>query len=193
LIAHIERWSFGILVGHDASGIVGSHIPFLVERSARGVLLQGHLARPNPQIAGLARGSEALAIFPGPDAYISPTWYAAGPSVPTWNYVAVHAYGAVCVKEGDAWLRPFLRRLAERHEAGNPRPWRLDDLPEDYLAQMLKGIVGFEIAVDRLEGKWKLSQNRPEEDRPRIIAALEERNDPGGMAIARLMRERRPL
>jgi transcriptional regulator len=193
LIAHIERWSFGLLVSHGPSGIIASHIPFLLERKAQQLFVQGHLARPNPQVAGLAAGGEALAVFSGPDAYISPSWYATGPAVPTWNYVSVHAYGEVSVKEGEAWLLPFLRRLSERHEGGSLCPWRLDALPEDYLAHMLKGIVGFEIAVSRLEGKWKLSQNRPAEDHPRIIAALEEQGDAAAMAIAQMMRKREPL
>ncbi len=172
---------------------MASHIPFLVARDGERLCLQGHLARPNPQGIALQSGGEVLAIFPGPDAYISPSWYAKGPSVPTWNYAAVHAYGRVSLKEDEVWLSSFLRRLVLRHEAGNRAPWRFEDLPEDYLRQMLAGIVGFEIAVDRLEGKWKLSQNRPAEDRPRIIAALEERGDAAGVAIARLMREREAL
>jgi transcriptional regulator len=190
LLAHIERWNFGLLVSNGACGLVASHIPFLLARAGERLLLQGHLARPNPQGAELAAGAEVLAIFPGSHTYISPSWYAKGPNVPTWNYVTVHAYGRVCLKEDEAWLRPFLRALALRHEAGSRAPWLLDDLPEDYLRRMLAGIVGFEIAVSRLEGKWKLSQNRPREDRPRIIAALEERGDGDSLAIARLMRER---
>ena len=133
-----------------------------------------------------------LAIFSGPHAYISPSWYAGGPSVPTWNYVDVHAYGSVRLVEDRDWLRGLLRRLTERHEAGNPAPWRMQDLPEAYLAGMLEGIVGFDIAVTRLEGKYKLSQNRPAADRPRVIAALERQGDAGSLAVAQLMREREP-
>ena len=114
-----------------------------------------------------------LTIFHGPHAYISPSWYASGPSVPTWNYVDVHAYGTVRLVEDADWLRQLLRRLSERHEARSPVPWRMQDLPETYLKGMLKGIIGLDIAVTRLEGKYKLSQNRPAADRPRVIAALE--------------------
>jgi transcriptional regulator len=192
LIGHIERHDFGLLVSHGAAGIVASHIPFLVERQGEELHLLGHLARPNPQVEELRRGEEALAIFTGPHAYISPGWYAGGPSVPTWNYVDVHAYGTLRLIEEGAWLRRFLCRLTDRHEAANPVPWRMQELPEAYLDGMLKGIVGLDITVTRLEGKYKLSQNRPAVDRPRVIAALEHRADADALAVARLMREREP-
>jgi len=192
LIAHIERYDFGLLVTHGAGGMVASHVPFLIERRDHGVILQGHLARPNPQLADLAAGAEALAIFTGPHAYISPGWYEAGPAVPTWNYADIHAYGAARTIEDPDWLSGFLRRLSDRHEAREAEPWRMQELPERYLAGMLKGIVGFEIAVARLEGKFKLSQNRPAADRPRIIAALEAQRDPDSAGVAHLMREREP-
>jgi transcriptional regulator len=192
LVAHIERHDFGLLVSHGAAGLVASHIPFLVERHNEELHLLGHLARPNPQVAGLGEDGGVLAIFSGPHTYISPTWYADGPSVPTWNYVDVHAYGKVQLVENDDWLRRLLRRLSDRHEAGNPAPWRMQDLPEAYLSGMLKGIIGLEITVTRQEGKFKLSQNRPAVDRPRVIAALERRGDVDALAVAGLMREREP-
>jgi transcriptional regulator len=172
---------------------VASHIPFLIERDGERLHLHGHLARPNPQVSDLARGGEVLAIFHGPHAYISPNWYATGPSVPTWNYVDVHAYGTVQLVEDDKWLRRFLVRLSERHEARNPVAWRMQDLPDAYVETMLKGIIGFEIAVTRLEGKYKLSQNRPAADRPGVIAALESQTDPESHAVGRLMRDREPV
>ena len=193
LVEHIERYDFGLLVSHGAAGLVASHIPFLIERDRDKLHLHGHLARPNPQVGDLAQGGEVLAIFSGPHAYISPNWYATGPSVPTWNYVDVHAYGTVSVIEDVDWLRGLVRRLSERHEAHNPVPWRMQDLPEAYLEGMLKGIVGLDIAVTRLEGKYKLSQNRPAADRPLVIAALKRRNDADSLAVARLMREREPV
>jgi transcriptional regulator len=198
LIAHIERHEFGLLV---SSGIrqgdnpepIASQIPFLVVRGNRGLLLQGHIARANPQVADLANGLEVLAIFPGPHAYISPSWYAAGPAVPTWNYASVHAYGTACAIEDRDWLWDMLDRLSRRHEAREAVPWRMRDLPTAYLESMLGGIVGVEIAVSRVEGKFKLSQNRPAGDRPRIVAALERRaDDEGSREIAALMREREP-
>jgi transcriptional regulator len=190
LLDHIEQNDFALLVSHGPAGLVASHIPFLIERDGEHVRLQGHLARPNPQVAVLAQGGEVLAIFGGPHAYVSPSWYATGPSVPTWNYVDVHVYGRVRLVEDEGWLRDLLSRLSQRHEAGNPEPWQMEELPEHYLRGMLKGVIGFEIAVTRLEGKYKLSQNRPAADRPRVIAALEQRGDAGATGVARLMRER---
>ena len=190
LINHIQRYDFGLLVTDGAAGLVASHIPFLIERAGDQLHLHGHLARPNPQVADLAKGGEVLAIFHGPHAYISPNWYATGPSVPTWNYADVHAYGTVQLVDNEEWLRGFLVRLSERHEARNPIAWRMQDLPDTYVETMLKGIIGLDIAVSRLEGKYKLSQNRPASDRPRVIAALEDRGDADSQAVARLMRER---
>jgi len=193
LIAHIEQYEFGLLVSHGAAGLVASHIPFLVERDGSVLHLHGHLARPNPQVGDLARAGEVLTLFHGPHAYVSPRWYTAGPSVPTWNYVDVHAYGTVRLVDDDNWLRRFLHRLSERHEARNPDPWRMQDLPEAYLQGMLKGIIGLDITVARLEGKYKLSQNRPVADRPGIIAALEAQGDADAGAVARLMRVREAM
>ena len=192
LRAHIERHDFGLLVSHGAAGLVSSHIPFLVDHHGEELHLLGHLARPNPQVEDLRQGGEVLAVFSGPHAYVSPSWYAAGPAVPTWNYADVHAYGTVRLVEDDGWLRQLVRRLSERHEAGNPAPWRMQDLPEPYLQGMLKGIVGLDIAVTRLEGKYKLSQNRPAVDRPRVVAALERRSDDDALGVAALMRKREP-
>jgi len=193
LTEHIDRHDFGLLVSHGPAGLVASHIPFLMERDGDEVHLHGHLARPNPQVGDLDRGGEVLVIFGGPHAYISPSWYEDGPSVPTWNYADVHAYGTARLVEDADWLRDLLIRLSERHEAGNRRPWRMQSLPESYVEAMLKGIVGLDIAVTRLEGKYKLGQNRPAGDRPRVIAALESRGDDDAIAIARLMRERQPV
>lgn len=190
LIAHIERYDFATLASHDKTGLQASRVPFVLRQEGAALLLQGHLARANPQVAQLAAGGEVLAVFTGPHAYVSPSWYQAGPSVPTWNYADVHAYGAVRLVAEGAWLRDLLGRLSERHERRNPTPWRMADQPADYLAMMLKGIIGFEIAVTRLEGKYKLSQNRPAGDRPRVIAALEQRGDEEARAVARLMRDR---
>ena len=192
LIAHIERHDFGLLISHGPAGLVASHIPFLVEREDDGLHLVGHLARPNPQVAELSDGGEVLAIFSGPHAYISPGWYASGPAVPTWNYVDVHAYGTLRLIDDVDWLRMVLRRLSDRHEARSAEPWKMQDLPEPYVSGMMKGIIGLDIAVGRLEGKYKLSQNRPAADRPRIAAALEARGDADAVGVARLMREREP-
>ena len=197
LIAHVERHDFGLLISHGPSGLVASHIPFLVERTGDELHLHGHLARPNPQVSDLAgpgrtAAGEVLTIFSGPHAYISPNWYASGPAVPTWNYVDVHAYGSLRLIEDGEWLRRLLSRLSDRHEARSPEPWRMQDLPEAYMSGMLRGIIGLDIAITRLEGKYKLSQNRPAADRPRIATALEAQDDADAVAVARLMRQREP-
>jgi transcriptional regulator len=150
----------------------------------------GHLARPNPQCADLMAGGDALVVFAGPHAYISPSWYGAQPAVPTWNYASVHAYGAARAINDKDWLAELLRRLSERHEAPEATPWRMQDQPAAFLSGMLNGIVGFEIAISRLEGKFKLSQNRPAADRPLIVAALEARGNADSQGVAQLMRDR---
>jgi transcriptional regulator len=190
LIAHIERHDFALLVSHGAGGLIASHIPFLVERQGDDLHLLGHLARPNPQVADLSEGGEVLTIFSGPHAYISPRWYQSGPAVPTWNYADVHAYGTVKLIDDSGWLQCFLDRLSQRHEAGSDRPWRIEDQPGSYIAGMVKGVVGLDVAVTRLEGKFKLSQNRPAGDRPRIVAALTAGGDAEAGAVAKLMQKR---
>jgi transcriptional regulator len=190
LAAHLERHDFALLVSHGRSGLIASHIPVLVEQDGSSLHVLGHLARPNPQIADLVEDAEVLTIFAGPHAYVSPSWYQGGPAVPTWNYADVHVYGRVRLIEDKEWLRGLVRRLTDRHEAGSPEPWRMQDLPERFLQGMLNGIVGFDIAVSRVEGKYKLSQNRPAADRPRIVAALEACGEADAVGVAQLMRER---
>jgi transcriptional regulator len=190
LVAHIEQHDFGLLVTQGSAGLIASQIPFLIERRGGNLYLEGHIALANPQGADLDGAAEALAIFAGPHAYISPGWYQAGPAVPTWNYATVHAYGAARRIADPDWLRDLVGRLSQRHEAREAAPWRMEALPSPYVAAMLTGIVGIEIAVSRLEGKFKLSQNRPAADRPRIIAALERREDAESRALAQLMRGR---
>ena len=156
------------LVTTDADGLAANHIPMLIdmEPSPLGTLV-GHVARGNPvwRSAGIA----ALVIFTGPEHYISPSWYPAkqehGRVVPTWNYAAVHAYGKLQIHQDPAWLLRLVTRLTETHEAQFERPWAVADAPAEYIDGLLKGIVGIEIKIERLEGKWKMGQNRSEEDR----------------------------
>ncbi len=164
LISHIEDHEFGLLVSNgarqgDNPELIASQIPFLVARSDRGLLLQGHIARANPQAADLDHGAEVLAIFPGPHAYISPSWYAAGPAVPTWNYASVHAYGTARAIGDREWLRDLVDRLSQRHEAREAAPWRMRDLPAAYLESMLGGIVGDR---DRRQPSRRKIQAEPE-------------------------------
>jgi transcriptional regulator len=177
----IRRIGLATLVTQTADGLIASHVPMLLdpEPAPYGTLI-GHLARPNPQARGTV--GEALAIFQGLDAYITPSWYATkqqnGKVVPTWNYVAIHAYGAVEFFSDAGRLRDVVTRLTERHEGGRAQPWAVTDAPRDFIDGMLKGIVGFAMPIARLEGKWKMSQNRPAEDRAGVISGLEAEQRP---------------
>jgi transcriptional regulator len=185
LARFIEANAFASLVSHGAGGLQVSHVPLLAERADDGKLrLLGHVARANEHWKGLESATEVLAIFHGPHAYVSPTWYASHPSVPTWNYAVVHAHGKARLMD-EAELHELLMRLSSTYEAPNPKPWRMSELPAPYVDGMLKMIVGFEIEVERLEGKFKLSQNRPA-DAPRVAEALEAQ---GEAPVAALMRE----
>jgi transcriptional regulator len=138
--------------------------------------LRGHLARPNPQWRDIRDDVEPLVIADGPDAYVSPSWYPskrrAGREVPTWDYATVHAYGSVAVRHEPEWLEAVVRRLTDRHESRFPHPWSVDDAPGDYIATMLRAIVGIELRIGRLEAKRKLSQNRSDEDMAGVVAGL---------------------
>ena len=184
----IRDHNFGILVTAGAGGMIASHIPFLydAEDGPNGTLW-AHLARGNQQLKDLGAGQEALAIFEGPHGYITPRWYATHPAVPTWNYSIVHAYGTAEPIEDVVELERLVARLADRHEAGAETPWRLADQPEKYRQGMLRGISGFAIRVTRLEGKFKLSQNRDATDRARVIAGLRAE---GSTELADLMAKR---
>jgi transcriptional regulator len=172
----IRRARLATLVTLTPDGLIASHVPMLIdpEPAPYGTLL-GHLARPNPQARGAI--GEALAIFLGPDAYITPSWYATkratGKVVPTWNYVAIHAYGTAEFFQDRERLRDVVTRLTEREEGSRPAPWAVTDAPADFIDGMLNGIVGFALPIARLEGKWKMSQNRPAEDRAGVIEGLE--------------------
>ncbi len=187
----IERNSFATLISAGEDGLIASHLPFMYRREAgpHGTLLC-HLARPNPQVAHLKAGREVLIVFAGPHAYVSPSWYAKKPAVPTWNYVAVHAYGTPRAIEDSAELIALVGALSELHEGGRAAPWRLADEPADYIKGMVRGIIGFAVPVARLQGKFKLSQNRDAVDRSRVIAALRGDNDQGAHDIASLMERR---
>jgi transcriptional regulator len=165
------------VVSQGEGGLVASHLPLLLEAGEGEYgTLYGHLAKANPQWRDLAAGAEALVIFQGPDAYISPAWYAAkaehGKVVPTWNYIAVHAYGQAQVFDDAERLLALVSRLSDRHEAGRAQPWTVDEAPRDYLNSMLRAIVGFALPIQRLEGKWKLGQNRSAADQTGVREGL---------------------
>jgi transcriptional regulator len=170
----IDDHGFALLVSNTTEGVVATHLPIMLDR-ARGPqgTLVAHLARANPHARSLD-GAEVLAVFQGPHGYISPSWYGQHPSVPTWNYAAVHAYGRAQVIEDPARLDAMVRALVRQYESGRDKPWSADGLPPNYMTGMLRGIVGLEIEIARLEGKLKLSQNRNAADRKSVIAALNE-------------------
>ena len=165
------------LVSSTSGGLVGSIVPLLVDRDRghHGTLV-GHLARANRHWRDLTPGAESMAIFAGPDAYVSPSWYATkqetGKVVPTWNYVAVHAYGELVVHDDAAWVEALVRRLTDAQEAEREDPWSVDDTPADFVRAQLRAIVGIELPISRIEGKRKLSQNRPAADVAGVVAGL---------------------
>ncbi len=185
----IELYSFGLLVSQVDALPFATHLPFLLDRKAGpyGALI-GHVARANPQWRE-AGGQTALAIFSGPHAYISPTWYEAEQVVPTWNYTAVHAYGRIQVVEDQNALRGIVQKTVRVYESVMPRPWSFDG-SGTFAKRMLAQIVGFRIEIDKIEGKWKLNQNQPVERREKVVRALQEsRNDENAVAVAALMRQ----
>jgi transcriptional regulator len=184
----IERYSFATLVSLGSDGLEASHLPLLVDREVgtHGMIL-GHMARANWQWKRAA-GQEVLAIFAGPHAYISPQWYEATEVVPTWNYVAVHAYGRLELIDDEAEVLRLLDRTVQIYEAGQPQPWRMNE-PAEFVERLVKQIVAFRIPITRLEGKWKLNQNRPAEQRQKVIAKLEQQGDENATQIANLMKD----
>jgi transcriptional regulator len=165
------------LVTQTAAGLDANHVPLrlLAEPAPFGVL-RGHVARVNPIWTDVAAGSQVLAIFQGPDAYVTPSWYPtkaeSGKAVPTWNYAVAHAYGTLRIVDDPAWLLAELAALTAQSEAGFPEPWRVSDAPADYIEKMLAAVVGIEIVMTRLVGKWKTSQNQPPRNRAGVAQGL---------------------
>ncbi|OCX22637.1 FMN-binding negative transcriptional regulator [Pseudomonas graminis] len=193
----IEGTRLATLVTFDETGLQASHIPLLLEptQGPHGTLY-GHLAKANPQWKALETGAQALLIFQGADAYISSSFYAAkaehGKVVPTWNYLAVHAYGRADVFTDPARLLRIVNGLTDKHEASRAEPWAVSDAPADYIEKMLNGIVGFAIPVERLEGKRKLNQNRSAADIAGVSKGLALSQDPSDQKIAQLMNQGAP-
>lgn len=191
LHAAIRAARLATLVTATDDGPFATHLPMLLdpEPAPFGTLV-GHIARANPH-ARMAPGTKALVIFNGPDAYVTPSWYETkretGKVVPTWNYVAVHAMGEVALFDEPEALLGVVRALTERHEGRRAEPWHVSDAPDAFIASQLKGIVGLRVPIARLEGKWKLSQNRPEGERVQVRAELAQSADPADRAVAILM------
>jgi transcriptional regulator len=185
--ALIRDYPLGLLISAGAGGLMANPIPFLLDsgRTNPGVL-RCHLARANPQWRELTGVDECMAVFQGPQSYVTPSWYAAkretGKVVPTWNYATVHVWGRPSVIEDAAWLRCQIDGLTALQEGRRTPPWSVSDAPDDFIAAQVKGIVGVEILISRIEGKWKVSQNRPENDRAGVVNGLTGEGDTAGMA-----------
>jgi transcriptional regulator len=188
----IRAHPLATLVMLTPGGLDANHIPFEIDPDpAPFGTLRGHVARANP-LWRTVSDVEALAVFQGPDLYVSPSWYVTkqetGKVVPTWNYAVVHAHGPLRVIDDRAWLRAFVETLTNRHEAGRRDPWKVTDAPADYVDSMVTAIVGIEIPITKLIGKWKVSQNRPEQDRAGVVEGLRRDGGDSASAMARLVR-----
>ncbi len=181
ILALIRDNSFGLLVTHGGRGIEASHIPFLLRPAGEGFVLAAHFAAGNPQCDAL--GGEALAVFSGPHAYISPGWYEAQPSVPTWDFAAVHVTGRLDPVTDPAEIATDLQSLA----AADPKNFQIDALPEIYRAKMIQGIRAFRITPTKVEAQWKMSQNRNAADRKSVVAALQAQADGMSQQVAALI------
>lgn len=185
----IETYSFGTLVTVAGEEPIATRLPLILDRtSGRHGKLLGHVARANPQWRSFDGNRQCLVMFDGPHAYVSPSWYATSPAVPTWNYATVHVYGIPRPIQDAEQLSALVDRLARVYEAGMAQPW-LGALPADFKASMLTAIVGFSVEIDRIEGKFKMGQNRPVEDRIGTVARLEASSDPVAHALAALTRK----
>lgn len=192
LAQFMAEHSFATVITQHAGSPFASHLPLLHERNlgSHGKLI-GHLAKANPQWQAAAdqpEGIPVLAIFHGPHTYISPTWYAEPNTVPTWNYVAVHATGRLRLIQDNQRLLQLLTTTVNHYESSQPQPWRIEDQDQTFLEKLLGGIVGFEITIDQLEGKWKLNQNQSEARRERVREVLEQSARVEDQLVAKLMR-----
>jgi transcriptional regulator len=196
LLAIIRAHPLGLLISVGADGLQANPVPFTLATDAAGKdLLRAHLARPNPQWRALIEAPEVLVAFQASGHYVTPSWYATkretGKVVPTWNYVHVQVKGRASVREDEGFLRAQIAALTGDHEAARAEPWAVGDAPEPFIAAQMRGIVGIEIAVEAISGKFKLSQNRPEADFAGVIEGLAAEPDPEGPAMASFIEARR--
>ncbi len=197
LHAQILHSGLATLITVGADGPIVSQLPMLLDPQAPPYgMLTGHLSKANPQWKDSDFGKPAIAMFMGPDAYVSPNWYPSkaehGKAVPTWNYSLIYVRGTIETFAGADELRAHVTALTERFERGLADPWKVSDAPEDYLQRQFKGIVGLRLTIDAIEGKAKLSQNRTEADRDSVAAALGASERPNDRAVASLMKQRSP-
>jgi len=188
----VHAYPFATVVISSPTDLTANHLPLEWVGEAS---LHGHVARGNE--LAQADGAEVLVIFQGPDGYVSPNWYPSkhetGREVPTWNYAVVHVHGRLRVVEDPAWLRTLLERLTDRHEASQPQPWRVTDAPADHTDKLLRAIVGLDITIDRIEGKFKLSQNHPAANRAGVVDGLRQRGHRHDAALADMMIDTKEL
>ncbi|MEO0435695.1 MAG: FMN-binding negative transcriptional regulator [Pseudomonadota bacterium] len=183
----IEAHPLGLLICNDSTGrLAANSIPFTIRRDLGELgTLRAHIARANPQWSELKKGRECLTIFQGEEAYVSPNWYPTkqkhGKVVPTWNYVTVQVWGTPLVIDDPDWLRAQIDEMTDRQEASQVKPWAVGDAPAEFTSSMIRGIVGIELAIREIKGKWKVSQNRPQEDIKGVVSGL---SDAGKDAIA---------
>lgn len=195
--ALIRSRPLGLLISYGAQGLEANSIPFLIDpKASQFGTLQAHMARANGQWRSLSEASEVLVIFQGADHYITPGWYETkretGKVVPTWNYVMVQARGRPRVIENASWLRAQIEALTSKHESARAAPWAVGDAPEAFIEMQIKAIVGVEIEIAEINGKWKASQNRPAADRVGVVAGLEELGDEASREMASIVREAAP-
>lgn len=188
----ISSYPFASMVTATDSGINADHIPFIIDQVPPPLgKLRGHIARANPLWRDLSDDAETMIIFQGPQTYISPSWYPTkketGKVVPTWNYAVVHVHGRLRFIHDKKWLLSLVETLTEKHETSRDQPWQVSDAPDDFVDKMLGSIVGTEIEITRLEGKWKVSQNRPKKDKHGVIEGLHAERD---TASSMLVKER---
>jgi transcriptional regulator len=188
----IETHPFGLLISHGPLGLIANSLPFLIDAGASKLgTLQAHMARANGQWRELADASEALVVFQGVNHYISPSWYETkrqtGKVVPTWNYVMVQARGRARVIDDAVWLQRQIRALTLKQEASRPAPWAVSDAPAPFIEAQVNAIIGVEIEIAEIKGKWKVSQNRNASDRAGVIAGLRSEGDAAALAMAKLV------
>ena len=181
----IAAHPLGLLISTSQSGVLANPLPFLVSARDGVTTLRAHMSKANEQWRHIRDGADVLVVFQGADTYVTPSWYASkaehGKVVPTWNYAMVQARGPARVHDGSEWLGQQVGELTDHHEANRPTPWKVGDAPDAFVAAQLRGIIGIEIGVVQLTGKWKVSQNRPEADRRGVHAGLTQDGD-GDMA-----------
>ena len=190
----IQRYPLGSLITATESGLEANHIPFLLtDGESAAETLHGHIARANPLWREAVPDAAALVIFRGPDSFISPSWYPSkrehASVVPTWNYAVVHVHGVLRFADDPAWVRSHVEALTREHEEQRAQPWAVTDAPANFVDKLVAAVVGIEISITQLVGKWKLSQNRSIPDRVGVVEALEREATTSGAAMAALIRE----